>query len=249
MHMKEHSHPSIHPAAIRQLGLAVALAASFNAAAQPVLTEGHTDVGIVYELGAWNLHIGRHDDLPPMEYAPDEAILQVGPASQTTVPANPLYGFLGPAGSQVYILPQVQNPSLQFLGLGTEEQADGVFVGDRLTLSLTGVTGPGNFSMYDVGTFGTPSVLMNSGDGITAGDKVDLFAGGHRHVNWAFTAPGDYQVTFRASGILDDGLGTYTQSDPATYTFSVVPEPGSFALFGLGALVLVAARSRRPAQA
>lgn len=243
--MQRQSPYSLTPAAIRQLGMAVALAVSFNAAAQGTLTEGHTDVGIVYEAGQWNLHIGRHDDLPPMEYAPNEAILQVGPASQATVPGNPLYGFLGPAGSPVYILPQVQNAALLFLGLGTEEQASGVFVNDRLTLSLTGVSGPGNFSMYEVGAFGTPTVLMNAGDGITAADKVDLLAGGHRHVNWAFTALGDYQVTFRASGILDHGLGTFTQSAPATYTFSVVPEPGSFALFGLGALVLLTARNRK----
>jgi surface-anchored protein len=247
--MKKYSPHSLTPAAIRQLGLAVSLAVSFNAAAQTTLTEGHTDVGIVYEANQWNLHIGRHDDIPPMEYTPAEAILQVGPAGQTTVPANPAYGFLGPVGSLVYILPQAENPALLFLGLGTEEQASGVFVGDRLTLSLTGVAGPGQFSMYQVGAFGTPTVLMNSADGITAADKVELTAPGHAHVNWAFTAPGEYQVAFRASGVLDDGLNTFTQSVPTTYTFSVVPEPGSFALFGLGALVFIAARNPRSAQA
>lgn len=247
--MKTHSHQLISPAAIRQLGLAFSLAVSLNAPAQGILlTEGHSDVGIVYEADQWNLHIGRHDDIPPMEYAPNEAILQVGPAGRATVPANPLYGFLGPAGSSVYILPQADNPALLFLGLGTEEQAGGVFVNDRLTLSLTDVSGPGNFAMYEVGTFGSPTVLMNSGDGITGADKVDLLAGGHRHVNWAFTSLGDYEVTFRASGILDNGLNTFTQSTPATYSFSVAPEPGTFALFGLGGLVLLAARNRKPVQ-
>ena len=247
--MKTHSHPLVSPAVIRQLGLAVALTASFNAAAQVTLTDGHTDVGIVYESGLWNLHIGRHDDIPPMEYAPNEAILQVGPASQATVPPNPAYSFLGSPGATVYILPQVQNPALLFLGLGTEEQGLGDFVNDRITLSLTAVSGPGNFSMYDVGAFGTPTVFMNSANGISAADQIDLVAGGHRHVNWAFSAPGTYEVSFQASGVLNDGQGTFTQSAPAIYTFSVVPEPGSAALLGLGAVVLLLGRKSRVATA
>jgi surface-anchored protein len=225
----------LRSASVGQLGLAVIFTATPNLDAQTVLTEGHTDVGIAYEDNAWNLHIGQHEANPPAEYAPNEAILQVGAPAQTTVPANPVFSFLGAPGSTVYVLPQVANPSLLFLGFGTEELPSGLFRNDQVTLSLRAVSGPGEFSVYDVGTFGTPNVFMNSGDGITSTDSLVLLAGGHQHVNWAFSAPGTYQVDLEATGIfLADSQ--FTTSGPVIYTFEVVPEPSALWLLELGAL-------------
>ncbi len=213
---------SFSPASVGQLGLAALLAAALNLNAQTVLTNGHTDVGIVYEDDAWNLHIGQHEADPPAEYAPKVAVLQVGPAARTTVPANPAFAFLGAAGAPVYILPQVENPALVFLGFGTEELPSGLFTNDQVRLTLRAVRGPGQFAVYDVDAFGTPNVLMNSGDGITAADSVILQAGGHRHVNWAFTTPGTYQVDLEATGMLVTS-NQFTTGGPVTYTFDVVP--------------------------
>jgi len=222
------------------VALASPVAVSLNA--QTLLTEGHTDVGVVYELGAWNLHIGQHEATPPMEYAPNEAILGVDiVGAHSTVPANPQFSFLGTPGSSVWVLPQVQDPALLFLGFGTEELESGVFVNDEVTLSLQGVTAPGQFSVYEVGMFGSPTVFMNSGDGITAADSILLAAGGHRHVNWAFSTPGTYEVNFEAAGTLVDG-NVFTASGPITYTFSVaaVPEPSALSLLVLGGAGLLA---------
>jgi surface-anchored protein len=213
---------SLSHASVGQLGLAALLAAALNLNAQTVLTNGHTDVGIVYEDDAWNLHIGQHEADPPAEYAPQEAVLQVGLAARTAVPASPAFAFLGAAGAPVYILPQVQNLSLVFLGFGTEELSSGLFTNDQVTVSLRAVRGPGQFAVYDVDAFGTPNVIMNSGDGITAADSVILPAGGHRHVNWAFTSPGTYQVDLEAAGTLVTN-NQFTTSGPVTYTFDVVP--------------------------
>ena len=224
--------------------LAVALASpvALSLNAQTLLTEGHTDVGIVYELGGWNLHIGQHEATPPMEYAPNEAILGVNiVGAHSTVPANPQFSFLGMAGSSVWVLPQVQDPALLFLGFGTEELESGIFVNNEVTLSLQGVRAPGQFSVYEVGMFGSPTVLMNSGDGTTAADSIRLTAGGHRHVNWAFSTPGTYEVDFEAAGTLVDG-NVFTASGPITYTFSVaaVPEPSVLSLLLLGGTGLLA---------
>ena len=129
-------------------------------------------------------------------------------AALNTVPAGAQWSFLGSAGSSVWILPQTHDHDLLFLGLGTEELAAGIFTGDQVTLSLRGVSGPGNFAVYQTDMFGNPNVFMNSGDGITAGDAVTLGAGAHSHVNWAFGAPGIYQIDFEASGRSRTGMSS-----------------------------------------
>lgn len=206
--------------------------------AQAYLWFEHADVGVNYEDGAWDLHVHHHD---LGEFEPSHAILGVDIlAASNTVPSGAQWSFLGNPGSPVWILPQTENHDLLFLGLGTEELASGIFVGNQVTLSLKAVSGPGNFSIYQTDMFGAPTVFMNSGDGITASDAVALTAGGHSHVNWAFGAPGAYQIAFEASGTLAAG-NVFTSSGDVTYAFEVaaVPEPGSLVLLALGSLALL----------
>jgi len=221
----------LHQTLRTTLWLASLLGVAFDGRSDTELTTGHTDVGIVYEDDAWNLHIGRHEDSPPAEYAPNEAVLQVAPASKTSVPASPAFAFLGEPGAPIYVLPEVHNPALLFLGLGTEELASGLFVNDQVQLHLKGVTGPGQFFVYELSALGTPTVFMNSRDGIASNDVVTLTAGGHRHVNWAFSTPGTYQVAFEASGTLATN-NQFTASGPVTYTFKVLGESPTLQISG-----------------
>lgn len=233
---------------IRQLGLAALLTTGLASQAQTLLTNQHADIGVNYEFGAWNLHI--HNETDAIEYSPPSgpggAIIQVGSAAAGTVSANPLFSFLGPAGSPVWILPNTQNPSLVFLGFSAEELATGLFVGDSINMALSSVSGPGEFAVFDYDFFGSPMALMNTRDGITAGDSVSLAVGAHNDLNWAFSAPGVYTVNFEASGTLVDG-NVFTASGPVAYMFEVeaVPEPSSMALAGVGALALLLVRKMR----
>ena len=187
-----------------------------------VLTKGHADIGVNFEDDAWDLHI--HDEETDTEYEPSEALLRVGldaKLTRTGNAADPAYDFLGvPAGSSLFVLPQVENPNLLFLGIGGEELATGLLAGNKASLRLASVSGPGQFSVWQSGlTPTTPKLIMATSDGIDAADSFDVAAGSHAHVNFAFTKLGFYEVTFVALGI--DADGNETDSGQITYYFVV----------------------------
>lgn len=198
------------------------LAAGFNAHAdkKPVLTNEHVDIGVAFEDGEWDLHI--HDETNDVEYEPSGAVLSVGAMARAKVTADPAFAFLGKPGSTVWILPQVQNPDLIFLGFGAEEIPPGLFLNDSYELHLKKVKG-GHFAVWDVDSFGTPQVLMNTRDGIGEADVFIGQAQGHQDLNWAFSKPGRYRVTFEARATLADG--TVVSSGDVTYRFDVRRKP------------------------
>jgi len=223
------------------LPLLMATAGALAAQAQVVINSGHVDIGIAFESGNWDLHV--HQEQPiEAEFAPDEVILQVGAAAQTSVPADPSFSFLGNPGDPVWVLPKSENPELLFLGIGAEELDPTDWTGG-ITLSLESVAGPGEFTIWDTDLFGAPLLRMNSGDGIDNLDNLEVIPGSHAHFFYGFTAPGDYSVTFEASGLFE---GLATASGPVTYQFSVIPEPGATALLllGLGGISVRAWRCR-----
>jgi surface-anchored protein len=192
---------------------------------------GHADIGVNFEDGDWDLHI--HDHEPDTEYEPDEAMIYVGRDAMQTRSgdsANATYDFLGaPVGSTLFVLPEVENTNLLFLGIGGEELADGLLDGDIATLRLASVSGPGQFSMWQAGlTATTPKLLMATSDGIDASDAFDVGAGSHAHANFAFTKQGLYEVTFVASGV--DADGNATDSGQVTYYFYVTDGLVPFAM-------------------
>lgn len=221
----------------------IALAAAVGAHAQTYISDGHVDIGVGYVAGEFDLHV--HQELPiAAEYAPEEAIFLVGSAASVTSPGGAFSSLLGPAGSPAWVIPTSQVTGLPFIGFGTEELTDTDWLGN-ISLKLTAVNGPGAFSIWSVGSFGTPTVLASNSDGLTSNDQLSLIPGSHGHFNIGFTQPGAYEVTFEAAGVhATDGAKLST---PATYRFEVVPEPSSWALLGLGtaALLFGARRVRR----
>ena len=157
------------------------------------------------------------------EYAPTEITLVVPQLSTTTLNAQ-----------SYYWLPEDETAAATnaapFLGIGLEE-LDPTDWNGALTLSLSGITGPGNFMRWQEGF--NPIIFLNSLD---LNQSFELLPGSHTHFNWGFTAPGDYQLEFTISGLHNqDGA----QAASASYNFHAVPEPSGALLAIFGALTLL----------
>ena len=208
---------------LRALALTLLVCALLTVAAPPAnaavtLTQGHVDVlDVDYTGGALVVRVLDDTVSPAVLRNPADVVFQVPAAAKTTVPSGSQWAFLGAPGSTVWVLPQSQVAGLLWAGWNTAGVPSGVFSGN-LTFSLTGVTGPGNVSIYTT-SLGTPTVRANSGNGLP--DQISVPRNTHTHANWAFTAAGTYAVTFNVSGTLLGG-GTVS-SGSRTFTFQALP--------------------------
>ena len=135
-------------------------------------------------------------------YATSEVLLRVDSRSATVVPNDPAFGFLGHPGELFYQLPQHEEEGLLYLGIASDEVEAGVFVGDEVKLNLKSVEGPGEVYLYSTDTFGKPTVMFNSADGISESDTFVMKTGAHSHQSMAFSEAGVYRVGFDFSGKL-----------------------------------------------
>ena len=69
-------------------------------------------------------------------------------------------------------------------------------------MNLKSVEGPGEAYLYSTDTFGKPTVMFNSADGISESDTFVMKAGAHSHQSMAFSEAGVYRVGFDFSGKL-----------------------------------------------
>ena len=185
------------------------------------LDSGEVDLEIAFEEGEWEIVL--LDESAERELDPSEAVLTALEAAETTVPADEAFEFMHPEGRPLWVLPQDENPDLLFLGTAGDEIPAGVFTDDLVNLDLIGVRGPGEMFFYSVDSFGSPTVFFNSRDGITESDTFPVPVGGHTHNNWAFTAPGIYEVDVQAGGVLVAGDAPST-SEVVTLTFEIFGE-------------------------
>ena len=189
-----------------------------------------------------------------------QVMLDALEASKVEVPDDSRYAFLGPEGREVYILPQTQEPDMLFLGTSSENKttqlgwqgvgvasnllvrgfSTGTFSGNRVNLRLATFSGPGNFFLYSTNTFGDPTIIYNTANGLSLDDNRQQSPGNHSHFNWAFTEPGEYTIGLRASATTVNSV--FTESDLTEFRFNVIPEPSSAALLALSGLALL----RRP---
>jgi putative ABC transporter-associated repeat protein len=178
-----------------------------------VLSEGHVDVGPTVDDGQWRLMV--HDDTGATSVwrDPAETVLRIGDAALVDVPDDPAYGFLGASpGDAVHVVSQTQQPGVVWVGWNTQHPAVMELIDRGVTLSLLGVEGPGQLSVYlQSGDFGGPEVLWSSAEDDPQSFWVDVNT--HTHANWVFTEPGVYLVRIRAAAELRDGTTEQATAD------------------------------------
>jgi surface-anchored protein len=196
----------------------VFVASPAQAADVVVLSKGHTDaIDVHYDEGALKLRV--HDDTvsPSVTRDPADVTFQVLPAAETPVPDLPQFSFLGAAGTPVWMLPQVQDPALLWPGWNTTTLSSGVFVDNKITMSLVGVDGPGEVTLFDTNSLGTPNIKFRSSDGLP--DALSVPVHTHAHASWAFSKTGRYTLKFQADATL--AAGGQLSTGPVDYHFVV----------------------------
>lgn len=178
-----------------------------------VIDRGHVDIGPVVDGGEWSVMI--HDDTSdrPVWRPPDDTVLRVGDAAKVVVPDDPTYDFLGAApGAEVHVVGQTEQPGTVWVGWNTQHPEVMELVDRGITMSMTGVDGPGQMTMYlQSGNFGAPEVLWSSADHGPQPIWVDVNT--HTHANWVFSEPGVYLVRLQIEADLLDGTTERTVAD------------------------------------
>ncbi|WP_051795101.1 TIGR03773 family transporter-associated surface protein [Kibdelosporangium aridum] len=189
--------------AVLTLALLALLAPVAVGQTRKVVADGHIDMGPRFVDGKWTVQI-RDDTVSPAVWRDlSDVVVQVPDVAKTQIPTDPVYGFLGQAGSPVWLLPQVQRPGVVWPGWNTQDPEVVAKVGKEVTWRLAGVRGPGTFKLFVSGNFGAPEVIFDSAKPYPQETGVE--SNTHVHGNWAFSAPGTYLLDVEMTGTANDG--------------------------------------------
>jgi len=209
-------------AAAALAGLAPAAVAEEATSAPIVIADVHTDaISTFWDDG--ELVLASKADTPALHTRYEAADVWFHVDNDSKIASFPAgYDFVAPAGTTVWLAPEVQQPNQIWPGFSTESVPLGTLDNDDTTLTLVGVDGPGDVELWQTGSFGAAQRLWSSDE---AGFKSFTRKNVHMHANWAFTAAGTYHLTVKA----DAAVAGAPVSATAIYTFVVgdLPEdPG-----------------------
>lgn len=182
-------------------------------------TEEHVDLlGVFWNSTSNQLSLMASENTHGFTYASNQCVVICPESMKLTLPGGTP---LGNEGDSLWILPQNPYAGVPYVGVSAEQIPAGVF-DDPFTIHLTRLEGPGQFMLWQAGTFGNFDVKMDTRDGISAGDALTIPVGGHAHYNWGFTTNGVYRAYFQVSGVRT-GQATNTVSPETPFTFHIQP--------------------------
>jgi putative ABC transporter-associated repeat protein len=192
-------------------------AAGAVAAEQVVIADGHVDIGPRLVDGRWLLGV-RDDTVSPQIWRSfDDVALHVVDAARLRLPAGDGLSFLAPGGTEVWLLPQVQEQGILWPGWNTQDPSISSLQGPVIW-KLESVEGPGEFALFLTGSFGNTRPLFSTTDDLPQEMRLEMNS--HVHGNWAFTAPGVYRLEMSMEARAPDGQ---TLTDRRTLRFAVGP--------------------------
>lgn len=182
------------------------------------LTTEHVDLRVIFAPEGTNLfQLVAHDGDRSTNHSATNFVMVVGESAKLTVPDG--FPGLGPAGSDLWVLPASQNPALLYLGISGEGLS---LPAQRLDLFLRQVDGPGQCLAWQFDGLGGLAVSFSTRDGLTEADRFTPAVGGHEHHNWGFSTNGLYTLWFQARATVG---GTNAWSPVTPVLFAVEPLP------------------------
>lgn len=153
-----------------------------------ILTQGHVDLLYIEKVAGQTTFAAHTDEFGNLAH--DDLLVHADPAvHQRTVGAGVAAAVPGfTQGSSYYLLPQTSQLNHIFAGFGYSADIPG---GTNVTYELVDYQGPGAFGIWQNSEEG-PRVWMSSEAGAV---KSFTSQANHEHVNWGFSALGEYKLT------------------------------------------------------
>lgn len=205
----------VHKASALLAALVLCWVAAFapRAMAQ-TFDRGHVDVFYVTSHGG-ELSLSMKEDITGggVQRPGDDVVLHVSDAAWSEATAG-----VDGIGQATYFLPQSQNHDVIWPGWDTQPvAADGY---QSIDFNFQDVSGPGEVYIFETEGFGGIKSVTNDGSyNLRTGSVINQPYPAHKHINWAFTHPGTYQMTVYASA-------NGQSSNAVTYTWQVGGESG-----------------------
>ncbi|MDR1442009.1 MAG: TIGR03773 family transporter-associated surface protein [Bifidobacteriaceae bacterium] len=175
-----------------------------------ILSSGHIDYASRIVDGKLQSLIGDGTAGTKVYRQPLSTVLWLKPSAKVTLPAG--FGQIGRADSDIWQVPQTQNPNLIWLGWSTESLNAGN-ASSKVAWSIDSVSGPGLLKVYLSGAFGGVQELV-----FNNGGSYSIPLGVHAHANWAFSAEGIYRIKMTQTVTLANGQRS---SDTETLSIAV----------------------------
>ncbi|MFC3494710.1 TIGR03773 family transporter-associated surface protein [Glycomyces rhizosphaerae] len=171
-------------------------------AACEIINDGHIDIGPRLVDGDWTAQLRDDRAAESVWRDLDDVVLQVPDAALFPIPEGD-YDFLGEAGQEIYMLPQVQASGIIWPGWNTQDPSVIETVPGAVDWNLAAVDGPGEVTLFLTGTFGGAEVLFDSSEALP--QTVSIPRNTHAHGNWTFSEAGVYRLTVEFTATTEDG--------------------------------------------
>lgn len=161
------------------------------------ISDGHADIALQGTPGNASVQLNDDSDPRARTQRPSGTFaLEVSDQARTVLPDGYRTELPGSPKS-LWLLPQTQKKGLPWIGFSTTELKNVLGPGDRVTVTMENVSGPGRVLAWHE-TLTSVKVALDSCD---PSKKLTYGPAAHDHLNFGFTEPGYYSVTFRFTGV------------------------------------------------